>query len=622
MSILSIRNEILKGANDKQKQLIQFKDGYCISSSTSGAGKTFSLVKRVEYLVKVHGVPQEDIVVMTFTKSGVETFSKRLRKIGLRNVRVGTIHSIANEIYTQEYGRNNKLVPVWELERLFNEIYKEKHNGDNNSFDFNTINLAIGLQEAHMKKWNAKQYVPYDTTYMELSEEDLKDYYHAYVQYKKENGYISFNDMVTEAISVLKKRPTSPYKYGLLDEAQDTSKLAFAFMDLLAPHNQMIVGHASQSIYGFSGADLNSFINYNKTHTPCEIINLNTNYRSKKTIVDNYNKFESYWYGRLDIYEKAIANDQSAGIVKTIEVPDMTQEAYETVKIIKDCINRGINYEDIKVLYRNNSQCSMLEVMLKQEGIPYEIVNKDSSIFNLKEIQCALNILRLIRDEEDSLAMEKLFGCRQGTLQFVSDDIIKKIISFAHNNNCTTIEAIPMIHYTNSKTRTNVHTFLRKFEQIRENYCDHEDVLETLQEIYKAMGIKQRVEKEENEKDLVVQKAYQTLFAMCKGKDITQVIDMLSTGGDTKTKAKGFRKKSTDKVMLETLHQSKGQESRVVIMIGINNNLFKYDSKKKDRTEINCFFVGISRPQEELYVITDYDNEFAKIMNSGKRKRF
>ena len=116
MSILSIRNEILKGANDKQKQLIQFKDGYCISSSTSGAGKTFSLVKRVEYLVKVHGVPQEDIVVMTFTKSGVETFSKRLRKIGLRNVRVGTIHSIANEIYTQEYGRNNKLVPGWELE--------------------------------------------------------------------------------------------------------------------------------------------------------------------------------------------------------------------------------------------------------------------------------------------------------------------------------------------------------------------------------------------------------------------------------------------------------------------------------------------------------------------------
>ena len=81
-----------------------------------------------------------------------------------------------------------------------------------------------------------------------------------------------------------------------------------------------------------------------------------------------------------------------------------------------------------------------------------------------------------------------------------------------------------------------------------------------------------------------------------------------------RSKIRGLAKRNTDKVLLETLHQSKGQESKVIIMIGIKNDIFTYDTQKKDRTEINCFFVGISRAKEELYIISDYDNEFVNIM--------
>ena len=110
---------------------------------------------------------------------------------------------------------------------------------------------------------------------------------------------------------------------------------------------------------------------------------------------------------------------------------------------------------------------------------------------------------------------------------------------------------------------------------------------------------------------------------MSKEKNINQVIDMLSSGGEVKkTRTRGLSRKNNDKVLLETLHQSKGQESKVIIMIGVKNSIFTYDPKKKDRTEINCFFVGISRAKEELYIISDYDNEFVKIMNRGRRRTF
>ena len=53
-------------------------------------------------------------------------------------------------------------------------------------------------------------------------------------------------------------------------------------------------------------------------------------------------------------------------------------------------------------------------------------------------------------------------------------------------------------------------------------------------------------------------------------------------------------------------------------MIGVKNDIFTYDTQKKDRTEINCFFVGISRAKEELYIISDYDNKFVNIMLGEK----
>ena len=615
---MTIADKILEGLNEKQKELVKFKDGYCISSSTSGSGKTESLVRRVEYMVKVHKIPEEEIVMMTFTKSAVETFKKRLRKVGIRNVKVGTIHSLAYGIYIKEYGNKNNLIPEWKIEKLFYNIYKSKHGDNNDKFDFNTILLAIGQQEAHMIKWSDRKYVPYEQTYMELPQEELRDYYKAYVQLKKDEDLISFNDMIYEAIKILKQKKKSPYNYLLGDEYMDSSKLCYAFMDLLSPKNQLICGHASQSIFAFSGADLNSFINYTKTHKPCSIINLSINYRSKNNIVENYNRFESYWYGDLDIYEKAIANDKTNGIIRTFEVEDNTQEAQKVLDIIKDCRNRGMNYSDIKILYRNNSQAGMVETFLKEKGIPYEIIN-NASIFDLKEIQCILNILRLINDEEDDLAVEKLLETRQGSLSFVSKDTIKSLINFAHKNECTILEAMQCMKYTSSRTKQNIYSFLRTFETIKDNYYYEEDVCSTMEEIYKRMGIENRVKESNNEKDLTVKKAIQTILEMSKEKNINQVINMLSSGGETKkTKIRGLAKRNTDKVLLETLHQSKGQESKVIIMIGVKNDIFTYDAKKKDRTEINCFFVGISRAKEELYIISDYDNKFVNIMLGEK----
>ena len=607
--------EILKGLNDKQIELVTFKDGYCISNSTSGAGKTHSLVKRVEYLHKIYGVPQEKILLMTYTKSGADTFSKRLRKLGLSKVKTGTIHSIANEIYKRNVSEDKQLILDWEKEKLFYSLFKSKYGDNPEKFDYGTINLAIGMQESNMIK-PYEEYVSYEQKYMELPEEDLDVYYSEYIKYKKEHNKISFNDMIYEAIKILKKRKSSPYTHILGDEFQDSSKLCYTFMDLLSPKNQMIVGHASQSIYKFSGADLNSFLNYNKTHKPCKIINLNTNYRSCKNIVDNYSVFEKYWYGDNDLYEEAIANNNSKGIIKVYETDNKGEEARRVLSIINDCKDRGIPLNEISILYRNNSQSVDVEGILKNNNIPYDI-SGGGSLFKMREIKFCLGILRLIKDEEDSIALKMVIDNKSGMLTFLPKEFYKEVSSYSNLKKCTLFEAFKKGNFT-SRVKSSVNSFLRAYNVIKEDYEDSESCSELIYDIYNKTGLKQKIDTMDNDMGETRRRAFLNIIEYAKNKTIEEVINYLSEGNEGEKKIRGLQKRIKGKIQMQTLHSAKGREYEVVIMIGVDNKTFYYNPQEDDYTQVNTFFVGISRPKSELYIISDYDNEFVNIMMGEK----
>lgn len=608
---MTIADKILEGLNEKQKELVKFKDGYCISNSTSGAGKTHTLVKRVEYLHKIYGVPQEKILLMTYTKSGADTFTKRLRKLGLNKVKTGTIHSIAYEIYKKNTKEEKNLITDFEKEKLFYSLFKQKYGDNPQDFDCNTISLAIGLQESHMIK-PFEEYVPYEQKYMELPKEDLDIYYSEYIKYKKENNKISFNDMIFEAIKILKKKGKAPYTFLLGDEFHDSSKLCYIFMDLLSPKNQLIVGHTSQSIYKFSGADLNSFLNYNKTHKPCKIINLNTNYRSCKNIVDNYSVFEKYWYGDNDLYEEAIANNKKDGVIKIYETDNSGEETRRVLNIINDCKNRGVPLNEISILYRNNSQSVDVEGILKNNNIPYDI-SGGGSLFKMREIKFCLGILRLIKDEEDSLGLKMVIDNKSGILTFLPKKFYEEVNSYSNLKKCSLFEAFKKGRFT-PKIKNMTNNFMRSFYTIKKEYEDGTDVSEMIYSIYNKIGIKQRVELMDNDNGETKKRAFSNIIGYAKDKTIEEVINYLSEGNEEERRFRGLGKRSEGKIQMQTLHSAKGREYGVVIMIGVDNKTFYYDPKEDDYTQVNTFFVGISRPKEELYIISDYDNEFVNIM--------
>lgn len=115
-----------------------------------------------------------------------------------------------------------------------------------------------------------------------------------YDEYLKENGLYDFDDMIEEAVKILKKdsgfRLTMQerYQFIMLDEFQDTNPSQFAIIKQLTDYEKpmiMAVGDDDQAIYEFQGALSTNLTDF-QSHYSANVIPLVENYRSTQEILD------------------------------------------------------------------------------------------------------------------------------------------------------------------------------------------------------------------------------------------------------------------------------------------------------------------------------------------------
>lgn len=93
-------------ANDNQREAIQYTEGPLLIIAGPGTGKTFTLVKRIVYLIKEKGVRPEEIMVATFTEKAAKELVTRITNelleigetVNVNEMYVGTFHSICLRI--------------------------------------------------------------------------------------------------------------------------------------------------------------------------------------------------------------------------------------------------------------------------------------------------------------------------------------------------------------------------------------------------------------------------------------------------------------------------------------------------------------------------------------------
>jgi len=97
------------GLREQQKDVTGSPRGDAVLLAGPGTGKTFVLVRRVQFLVEVHGLRPREVTALTFTRAAAAEMRQRLEtRLGSegRAVRVSTLHSFALRELLREGARD------------------------------------------------------------------------------------------------------------------------------------------------------------------------------------------------------------------------------------------------------------------------------------------------------------------------------------------------------------------------------------------------------------------------------------------------------------------------------------------------------------------------------------
>lgn len=236
-----------------------------------------------------------------------------------------------------------------------------------------------------------------------------------------------FNKQISESI---KNTPTPfiyerlgiMYQHFFMDEFQDTSELQWsnlyplfsnAIEDDQIKGSLILVGDAKQSIYRWRGGNPEQFMKLTNKQTPFAIEptveNLPTNFRSAANIVSFNNSFFAKAAKYLPVKEQQklyldscvqVPHKKGGGYITISTVEGKNNEdrieAYQkaVVSRVNDCLQQGYSYKDICVLVRKNNQGESIAKALTEMGI--SITSTDSlSVGQSPEVQFLIHLVKL-----------------------------------------------------------------------------------------------------------------------------------------------------------------------------------------------------------------------------------
>ncbi len=206
-------------------------------------------------------------------------------------------------------------------------------------------------------KWTRKQ-----LAFGNLALPVYADYEAALMEHDK----IDFEDMINKAIDELDCNPSllaDAYDHILIDEYQDISAQRYRLISKLLERNPrcklFCVGDDWQSIMGFSGSNLNFFVNFEQYFAKPAVTVISTNYRSLKTIVDAGAELIRN-NTSCQMQKPTLSNRRELKPIRVVRL--LHQEGYERNyyrQMAEDCLDRitayvqnGCSPQDILVLSR------------------------------------------------------------------------------------------------------------------------------------------------------------------------------------------------------------------------------------------------------------------------------
>lgn len=635
-------NDILNVLNDKQKEVAVLTEGTIRVLAGAGTGKTKTMVHRIAYMVNVAGIKPEEILVFSYTNKAVNEFRERIEillgeKANLVNIY--TFHAFAYKMLKQYGNEELKIITdsypkaedMWRYKnyafKTKDEVFKEIRK--TNEKDYKEASLSAKDMMLLFDKIKERRLNINDIDKTFYGNGYLKKIFLKYCDLLEKNDLCDFPDLLLKFNNMLDKpdiikKIRNTYKYTIVDEFQDTNDLQLEIVKKIIgkKQNLCVVGDDSQSIYAFRGANVNLIINLGKEFKKLKTINLEQNYRSTNTIIEASNNLIENNKNRAD---KKIWTDNPKGKqITKINGSEKFEEAKLVRKEIEKLKKEGVSYNDIAILYRNNSQSQIIQAEFLKDDvlIPYR-VKDPSNFFNKAEIKGLINYLKLIIAPCDFTAFS---DCMMKPSRYFKRLLLDQIMTVAiskHNGNLLSAIKDKVSIKTNTCANTyNIQSLLSlsdMYKEIEKMFLKEEGnkVLEyIIRSVNYINGMALSFYCMNTPKD-DLETSIDTLREIYLKNEIKtkeDLIEFLKYVENLDEKAKKIQipdnDKSVEAVQLTTIHSAKGLEFPYVFVLGMVEDVFPSFRLKENPLDLEeerrLCYVAVTRAKKKLYLCT-YD---------------
>ncbi len=397
---------LLQHLNAEQLAAVTLPPEHALILAGAGSGKTRVLTTRIAWLLQTGQVSPGGLMAVTFTNKAAKEMMTRLSGMLPLNVRgmwIGTFHGLCNRFLRAHYKLANlpQSFQILDTQDQLSAIKRlcKQFNVDEERFPPKQLQWFIaGCKEDGQRAR--------DVTVRDDETRRKVEIYQLYEDQCQREGVVDFGELMLRSYELL--RDNDPvrehyqrrFRHILIDEFQDTNKLQYAWIKMLAGTQSSVlaVGDDDQSIYAFRGARVGNMADFVREFQVRHQIKLEQNYRSFSNILDSANALISHNKNRLG---KNLRTSQGPGEpVRVYESPSDFAEAQWMVDEMRQLVREGVDRQEIAVLYRSNAQSRVIETALFNAGVPYRVYG-GLRFFERAEIKHALAYLRLLENPRD-----------------------------------------------------------------------------------------------------------------------------------------------------------------------------------------------------------------------------
>ncbi len=616
---------LLNSLNPNQKEAALCTDEHVRIIAGAGSGKTRVLMARIEYLLNDLGVYPSRILAITFTNKAAAEMRTRLQNQcpqDAKNVRISTIHALCVRILREDasavdYPKNFTIVDPDDQRTILRKSYK-LHN-------LSPKDLSPAKALGQISHWKYQGLAPDEALQRAQGWENLhialvyQDYYNAL----KDMKAMDFDDLLLKTDMLLKTDRTVREKwqnrldYLHVDEFQDVDPIQYDIIKNLTRPDAIlcVVGDPDQTIYTWRNASVDIIMNFEKDFQPCKTVILDENYRSTKTILDASNELISH--NRNRVKKDLFTSKPDADPIVFQECMDDETEGMRIAKLLEEEHRKHkLAWKDMAVLYRSNYQSRAIEKGLRLYQIPYRIIG-GLRFYERKEVKDILAYLKLLtpptqddpRQKSLDLAVERVINVpRRGIGEKSLDDIRAE----ASQRDVNMLEVMRNPQTLKPATAKKAKKFVDLVDELREdlnNIEDVEDLPDLIDIITDKTGYEAMLEKEEDGETRAenIQEIKNDIEAALLDDENLTLSDYLQQV--TLLTEKSQMDDTQDLVTLMTVHAAKGTEYPVVMISGLNEDVFPSrravdeGGNAAKEEERRLLYVAMTRAKERLYIL-------------------